>query len=638
MRETHFINQNKQKWDEFEHMLQRQDSDPDKMSELFVQVTDDLSYSRTFYPNRSVRVYLNNVAQSIFLGLYKNKQGKRGRLLDFWTDELPRILYDSRRALQLAFLVFALFMGVGMLSSIYDPEFPEFILGSGYIEMTDQNIANGDPMGVYKDEAEDLMFLQITFNNIRVSFITFIFGVFASIGTLFIIIKNAIMVGAFQQYFINKGLFMESFFTIWVHGTLEISAIIIAGGAGLVFGSGLIIPGTYSRGQAFIQSARKGLKIIIGIIPLFVIAGFNESFLTRYTEAPLVLRGGIMLASLLFVLFYYVYYPWHKARSGAFKARYARDEMQATRTLDIDWGRMRSVGDVISETFAGILPFLPRLMLLGLLAGIAYAAMALLVYDNKMGFIFNYQGEIFAVVNFGYVLVQIFNLISDIFQVYNFETKPLFAPLNVAFWWLLLTAGLAMGRRVRANQHHTDGLWAVMWQVAKKHALGTLVYASLIVALLSFEAIIFFALLLPLVMLVVGFAITMDTENLHPIVAVKRTLQLLKGHWMGLIGLYAIIVMLMLLFVSLFCSILFNFYLESVQLVFDFSTQTMGLVTGVFTCILGGIILSIFFGVMVLAMKLFLQTGKEVNEATDLLQRIAQVGTKKRVYGFEQEI
>ena len=65
MRETHFIEQNKEKWNEFEQRFV-DESDPEKVSNLFIQITDDLSYSRTYYPNRSVKIYLNNLAQKVF--------------------------------------------------------------------------------------------------------------------------------------------------------------------------------------------------------------------------------------------------------------------------------------------------------------------------------------------------------------------------------------------------------------------------------------------------------------------------------------------------------------------------------------------------------------------------------------------
>jgi len=106
MRETNFINQNKEKWKEYEEMLDRKTTDPDKLNRLFVQITDDLSYSRTFYPNRSVRVYLNNLAQQIFYNIYKNKKNPIGRFVSFWTDELPRLIYESRVAFRVAFIAF----------------------------------------------------------------------------------------------------------------------------------------------------------------------------------------------------------------------------------------------------------------------------------------------------------------------------------------------------------------------------------------------------------------------------------------------------------------------------------------------------------------------------------------------------
>ncbi len=637
MRETNFINQNKQKWDDFEQMLRRKDSDPDKMSELFVQVTDDLSYSRTFYPNRSVRVYLNTIAQNIFLSLYKNKKGKRGRLVDFWTDELPRIMFESRKALLLSFTVFVLFMGVGMLSAGYDTKFTEFILGAGYMQMTEENIEKGDPMGVYKNEVEDVMFLSITFNNIRVSFITFIFGVFASIGTIFILIKNAIMLGAFQQYFITKGLFVEMFFSVWVHGTLEISAIIIAGAAGIVFGSGLIIPGTYSRGQAFIQSARKGLKIIVGILPLFIIAGFIESFITRYTDAPIVLRGTIIFISLFFILFYYVYYPWRKSKMG-FAERHSRDEIQANQHIEIDWGRIRSVGDVVAESFSAIMPFMGRFMSIGMLVGAAYGIIALTVYPDKMGITFNYDGSLFWVFNFIGIFDQVAQLCRDMFEVYNLSDKPLFFVFNLALWSMLFTLGLAVNRKISNNDFQLNSLSTHWKEVASQRWLGIIIYAAIVTLLLSSSITAWFGLVLPIVLFFVGVVTVMDSEKVNGLTALRRTFVLLKGNYLSLVGLNAILLLLIWLFVSLFCSFLFTFYLESIQLLFNFSSNNMNKVTAFFTFMLAGVVMSTFFALMVASVKLLLQSGKETNEAPDLLSRIENLGTKKRVYGFEQEV
>ena len=76
MRETDFIRQNREKWEDFERLIGAQNKDPEKLSDLFIEVTDDLSYSRTYYPNRSVRVYLNGIAQTVFQSIYRSKRSK----------------------------------------------------------------------------------------------------------------------------------------------------------------------------------------------------------------------------------------------------------------------------------------------------------------------------------------------------------------------------------------------------------------------------------------------------------------------------------------------------------------------------------------------------------------------------------
>ena len=98
------------------------------------------------------------------------------------------------------------------------------------------------------------------------------------------------MVGSFQTFFFQNEVGFESMLGIWLHGTLEISAIILAGGAGLTLGRGLLFPGTFTRFEAFQMSAQRGIKVMLGITPVFIIAGFIESFATRFTDAPSILQ------------------------------------------------------------------------------------------------------------------------------------------------------------------------------------------------------------------------------------------------------------------------------------------------------------------------------------------------------------
>ncbi len=117
------------------------------------------------------------------------------------------------------------------------------------------------------------------------------------------------MIGAFHYFFYQKGLLLTSIKSIWIHGTLEMTAVIIAGGAGIVIGNSILFPGTYSRIESFKRGARDGLKIVIGVIPVFVLAALLEGFVTRYAGMPWFASAGIIAASLVLVISYFVIYP-----------------------------------------------------------------------------------------------------------------------------------------------------------------------------------------------------------------------------------------------------------------------------------------------------------------------------------------
>jgi len=156
---------------------------------------------------------------------------------------------------------------------------------------------------------EMTMFFAITFNNTRVSFMVFAMGIFLSVGSVYMLFQNGIMLGSFQYFFYEYNVLEESLLTIWIHGTLEISAIVIAGGAGIVLGNSLLFPGTYSRMFSLKRGAKEGMKIIVGLVPIFIAAGFLEGFVTRHTEMPDVFRLGIILLSLAFIIWYFSVLP-----------------------------------------------------------------------------------------------------------------------------------------------------------------------------------------------------------------------------------------------------------------------------------------------------------------------------------------
>lgn len=307
MREALFVKQNSEKWKAYEQL---HTDNPDELAERFIDITNDLAYAKTFYPDSKTTAYLNGVASVLHQSLYKNKREDTGRFLKFWKYEVPMLFFRYRLQLLYAFLFFITFCAIGVLSAKYDDSFVRLIMGDSYVNMTNENIAKGDPFGVYKQSGEFEMFFMIALNNIYVTLVTFVTGIFFSIGPVFAMLKNGVMLGSFEYYFFSKGLGVESILVIWIHGTLEISAIIMAGAAGLVLGHGLLFPKTFTRLQALTRSAKDGMKMIAGISPIIVLAAFFEGFITRHTGMPLWLSISILGGSLIFILWYFVIYPY----------------------------------------------------------------------------------------------------------------------------------------------------------------------------------------------------------------------------------------------------------------------------------------------------------------------------------------
>ncbi len=321
MREAAFIHRNQETWKRLEKSLEKPNSlNGDEAARAYVQLTDDLSYARTFYPKSKLPLYLNGISVRMHQHIYRNQRIPRKRFLTFWTQEIPLTMAKVRKQLLLSFVIFAAAMLIGALSAHHDATFTRLIMGDAYVDQTLDNIASGEALAIYGSQDEGTMFLGITINNIRVAFLCFAAGILAGFGSGLLLLYNGIMVGAFQYFFHQQEVLRESLLTIWVHGTLEISAIIIAGAAGLVIGSGFLFPGTYSRLLSFQRSARIGVKMVVGLVPVFILAGFLESFVTRHAlTLPLPLTLTIMGGSAAFIIWYYIILPYYaEQRAGEF--------------------------------------------------------------------------------------------------------------------------------------------------------------------------------------------------------------------------------------------------------------------------------------------------------------------------------
>jgi uncharacterized membrane protein SpoIIM required for sporulation len=627
MRETHFIEQNKEKWAKFERNLGGGYVNPDELSDQFVEITDDLSYSRTFYPNRSVRVYLNNIAQKVFYNVYRNRRGRLSRVLNFWKETVPQIIYESRRSFLLAFAVFIGATIIGVFSTYMDSEFPRVILGDEYIDMTMANIENGNPMAVYQDPNQQEMFFRIAFNNLRVSIGCFALGLIFGVGSLFVLIQNGIMLGTFQYLFIREGIYMDSFFTIWMHGAIEISCIIIAGAAGLTLGSGLVFPKTLTRLQSLQLSARRGLLILLTVLPLIVLAAFIEGFITRYTEASYIIRGIVIFGSFAFIISYYVIYPYLKAQKG-FILFIGDVKLPPAQQLDIQYNQIKTTPQLFSDAFIAYRNFIKPIGVLA--AGIATLMTTILLWGDDV-YRFKTLENIENPFEIPFLLVEY--TVENLYQLFSSRHDLFVMLFFMGFTVCVYTALFLSQQAVKIVQKQKLSYGPSFFiNTIVSTGLGMSLLASVLI--MAEEGVGLFLLILgtPLVLM---WLVATFNENINPISALGRTLKVLGGNWMVMMGAYFIIIGMCTIFVFMATAPLAGFYLGVIVNLFpveDILMVKQGFYIFVYT-----FLLSFLLPLIAVVMNMAFHSFKEIKEADSLLSAIPTIGKRKISYGMEQE-
>lgn len=626
MRETKFISQNKEKWERYEYFLTQSNIDPEELNEMYIAISDDLSYARTFYPNRSVRVYLNQLAIKISDQLFKTQSSTWKRFKHFWKTELPLLVWESRWEFVLAFAFFLLAALIGALSTAIDPDFPRLILGNDYVEMTLKNIEKGDPMAVYKGGWAVTDALGITANNILVSLLTFLLGIFAGLGTVFMLLRNGIMVGAFQYFFITKGVFWQSFLAIWLHGTLEISAIVIAGAAGMTMGKGLLFPATFTRTQAFQRSARRGFKIMLGIIPVLMIAGTVEGFLTRYTQAPTILRLGFILISLAFILFYFIWLPYQTNKSNAENTLIDRP-LAADDTNPIQWDKIRSASNVFSDAFLLLLSNAGTLLSWIFVSTIFYAIFNFIFTEGLVRDYFVFRKAINNEVL--QVFMFLFNFpmrIIDYHTLLAVNHLPFLAVVHVL---ILSTIGAYSFILVRKEKLDIGN-------VLKKIAVLLLPVSILQILLWLDIPLVSFSvfLLLPLCFLMMWAALEQNTLNFFQ--SIGEGFRLMKtSYWMSLGSMLLLLISGATLF-SLLEKVESIFW-ELIQLHLLIDVATMSQLEALFECSVGFFCLLVTFVLLLIGSGFLYHTLREIDTAEMLLEKIHEIKTQRQIRGLARE-
>jgi len=441
LKESKFVGKNKEKWQRFESMQKDLSSDPEALSNLYLDITDDLGFAQTYYNRRTIRVYLNQLAQRVFIGVNKYQKFSIKNVLDFWTIELPLELYRSKKYMGFALISFLAYIALGWISSSVYPDFTATVLGEGYVEMTMENIEQGNPLGVYEGSSSFMMFIQITGNNLMVSILTFFAGILFTLGTQVMLFGNGVMLGSFQHMFLKKGLLITSFLGIWIHGAFEISSIALSAGAGITAGSGWLFPGSFSRVHAFKSSFSRGAKIMLSILPFIVLAGYLESFVTRnYDTLPDASKWTIILGSFILIGFLFIFLPIYQAQRYP-ERLFEETNFKQPHPETIELLSVRSFWQVYRQ---GILLFFqsmgaiikPVFTIVGTI-GIGLIALRAFLYPEDLSFVYWFDWASHLSFMFGYAFSTNIDLLISIIWVGLITYIFL-----VTYHYLLIKAGL----------------------------------------------------------------------------------------------------------------------------------------------------------------------------------------------------
>lgn len=283
--------------------------DPDVLASNYIELTNDLAYAQTFYSQSKTEQYLNELSIRAHQLIYKDQKSSNNKVAHFFKYEILEAIWQIRRPMLYSLLIFLLANIIGFVSAQYDDDFVRLIMGDHYVNMTIENIKKGNPAAVYQQGSDWGGALAITINNVKVAFYAFIFGVFVSIGTGYILFSNGIMVGAFHYMFYKYGVLEEAMSAIWIHGTIELSVIVIAGGCGIALGNSILFPKSYTRLESFKRAAKQASKVLISTVPFFIVAGTLEGFVTRHYQVSVWLSLSIIVLSALAIIYFYLIKP-----------------------------------------------------------------------------------------------------------------------------------------------------------------------------------------------------------------------------------------------------------------------------------------------------------------------------------------
>ncbi len=286
----------------------------DELSRLYRAATADLALARRDFPQHQLTQYLNQLVAQGHATIYQGEPMALNRLRRFARSGFPQTF---RQMLPFFLAAAALFIVPGLLVGLatrWNPEAAQQLLPPQVRQLVpmieQQELWTNIPV-----EERPYASAFIMRNNIQVIFLSFAGGVLLGLFTLYILVVNGVMIGGLTGLTAHHGVGFELWTFVIGHGVIELSVIFMAGGAGLALGWAIIQPGLMSRRDSLAQTARMAIRIIIGSVPLLVLAGIIEGFFSPNETIPWFVKWFVGILSGV-LLYSYLLFSGRKAPSS----------------------------------------------------------------------------------------------------------------------------------------------------------------------------------------------------------------------------------------------------------------------------------------------------------------------------------
>jgi uncharacterized membrane protein SpoIIM required for sporulation len=337
MRERRFVTARRARWDRLGVLVDRAArkgvrslpaDDIDELALAYRAATSDLAIARTRGEDPAVLAHLNRLTARAHAVVYV-ATARTGwhRLVDFVVRGFPREVRRSWAPIAFCALITVVSALVAYGSVWADPANAHALLPDMPLPPVDR--ALHDSNFGFDTAFSPAVASEIITNNVRVAAIAFAGGMTAGLLTGWIILENGLMVGALGALYVKAGFGPDFWATIAPHGVIELTAIQIAGGAGLILAGGYLRPGRARRADALVAAARRAGTLVIGVALLLCIAGIIEGFVSPQ-RLPIPVRGGIGVATGIALLAYLL----GSGAAGAVRRSAAGSEQPAG--LDVD--------------------------------------------------------------------------------------------------------------------------------------------------------------------------------------------------------------------------------------------------------------------------------------------------------------